>query len=76
MKGDTRGCETGRGEGWGVGGRLSEVNAWAVSKGQDKLVGKFKMEVGDVISIRGQVLEHTCIPTGFGMEGDQKGFNL
>jgi hypothetical protein len=33
--------------------RLSEVNARAVSSGQDKLVGKFKMAVGNVISIRG-----------------------
>ena len=60
--------------------RLSEVNARAVSRGQDELVGKFKMTAGDVISIRGQVLEHTYIPTGiernlvrFGMDGDQKG---
>ena len=39
----------------GVGGkikwRLSEANAWAVSRGQDKLVGKFKMVAGDVISM-------------------------
>ena len=41
------------------------------------MVGKFKMVVGDVISIRGQVLEHMYIPTGierelvrFGMGGD------
>jgi hypothetical protein len=52
----------------------------AVSRGQDKLVGKLKMAAGDVISIRGQVLEHTYIPTGierelvrFGLDGDQKG---
>ena len=49
----TGGCKTGSGEGWGVGGkikwRLSEVN---VSRGQDKLVGKFKMAAGDVISTR------------------------
>ena len=31
--------------------RLSEVNARAVSRGQDELVGKFKMVVGDVILI-------------------------
>ena len=29
----------------------SEVNARAVSRGQNKLLGKFKMEMGDVISI-------------------------
>ena len=48
------GCETGSGEGCGLEGKLSgEVNARAVSRGQDKLVGKFKMAVGDMISIRG-----------------------
>ena len=50
-----------------------------MSRGLDKLVGKFKMAAGDVISIRGQVLEHTYIPTGierdlvrFDMDGDRK----
>ena len=45
-------------------------------RGQDKLIGKFKMVAGDVISIRGQVLEYMYIPTGierelvrFGMDG-------
>jgi hypothetical protein len=40
------------------------------------LIGKFKMVAGDVISIRGQVLEYMYIPTGierelvrFGMDG-------
>ena len=51
------GCKTGRGEGCGVGGkikwRLFEVNTRAVSRGLDKLIGKFKMAAGDVISIRG-----------------------
>ena len=71
-------------EAWRVGEeikwRLSEVNAKVVSRGQDKLIGKLKMAAGDVISIRGQVLEHTYIPTGierelvrFGMDGDRKG---
>ena len=57
--------------------RLSEVNARAVSRGQDELVGKFKMTPGDVICISGQVLKYTYIPTGierelvrFGMDGD------
>ena len=67
-----RSCETGSGDGWGVGGkvkwRLSEVHAWAVSGGQDELVCKFKMVAGDVISIRGQILENTYIPTGIERE--------
>jgi hypothetical protein len=37
--------------------RLSEVNARAVSRGQNELVGKFKMAVGDMVSIRGQDME-------------------
>jgi hypothetical protein len=37
--------------------KLSEVNTRAVSRGQNKLVGKFKMAVGDMVSIRGQVME-------------------
>ena len=62
---------------------LSEVNARAVSRGQDELVGKFKMAVGDVISIRGLVLEYTYIPTGieremvrFGVDGETVYFAL
>ena len=62
------GCERGSGEGLGIGvkikWKLSEVNTMPVSRGQDKLIGKFKMAVGDVISIRGQVLEYMYIPTG------------
>ena len=58
MKGATRGL---RDRKWGDGGkikwRLSEFNARAVSRGQDELVGKFKRAAGDVISIRGLVLE-------------------
>ena len=65
-----RGCEKGSGEGWRFGGkikwRLSEVNTRTVSRGQDKLIGKFKMVAGDVISIRGQVPEYTYILTGIG----------
>ena len=38
------GCETGSGEGWGIGvkikWRLSEVNVRAMSRGQDELVGR------------------------------------
>ena len=59
--------------------KLSEVNTKDVSRGQDELIGKFKMADCDVISIRGQVMEYTYIPTGikrelvrFGMNCDQK----
>ena len=34
----------------------------------NKLIGKFKMATGDVISIRGQVMEYTYIPTGIKRE--------
>ena len=39
-----------------------------MSRGQNKLIGKFKMAAGDVISIRGQVMEYTYIPTGIKRE--------
>ena len=42
------------------------VNARAVSRGQNALVGKFKMAAGDIVSIRGQVMEYT--PTGIKRE--------
>ena len=70
------------GKGVGDGGKLkwklSEVNTRTVSRGQDKLIGKFKLATGDVISIRGQIMEYTYIPTGikrvrFGMGCDWKG---
>ena len=32
--------------------KLTEVNTGAMSRGQTKLIGKFKMAAGDVISIR------------------------
>ena len=67
MEGVTRGCETGRGERGGDGGKikwkLSEVNTRAVSRGQNELMGKFKMAAGEMISIRRQVMEYTYIPT-------------
>ena len=44
--------------------KLSEVNTRAVSRGQNELLGKFKMAPSDVISVRGQVMEYTYIPTG------------
>jgi hypothetical protein len=54
-------------ERWGRGGdrgKLSEVNTRAVSRGQSELIGKCKMVASDEISIRGQVMEYTYIPTG------------
>ena len=36
--------------------------------GKFKLVGKFKMALGDMVSIRGQVMEYTYIPTGIKRE--------
>ena len=36
--------------------KLSEVNTRAVSRRQNKLVGKFKMAVGDMVCIRKQVM--------------------
>ena len=33
--------------------KLSEFNTRAVSRGQNELVGKFKMAAGDMVSIRG-----------------------
>ena len=35
-----------------------------MSRGQKELTGKFKIAAGEVISIRGQVMECTYIPTG------------
>ena len=47
-----------------------------MSKGENELIGKFKMAVGDVISIEGYVMKYKYIPKGnrrewvrFGMEG-------
>ena len=34
--------------------KLSEVNIRAVSRGQDELVGKFKMATGDMIILEGR----------------------
>ena len=48
--------------------KLSEVNARAVSREQNKLVGKLKMAAGDKVSIRGQVMEYMYIPTGIKRE--------
>ena len=48
--------------------KLSEVNTRAVSRGQNNLIGEFKMTEGDVMTIRGQVMEYTYIPTGIERE--------
>ena len=48
--------------------KLSEVNTRAVSRRQNELVGKFKMAADDMVSIRGQVMEYTDIPTGIKRE--------
>ena len=45
-----------------------EVNARAVSRRQNELVGKFKMATGDMVSIRGPLLEYRYIPTGIKRE--------
>ena len=61
----------------GVGGKikwkLSEVNTRAVFRGQDKLIGKFRLVAGDVISVRGQVMEYTYFPTGIKRESVRSG---
>ena len=48
--------------------KLSEINARAVSRRQNELVGKFKMAAGDIVSVRGQVMEYMYIPTGIKRE--------
>ena len=39
-----------------------------MSRRQNELVGKFKMAAGDMVSIRGQVMEYTYISTGIKRE--------
>ena len=60
--------------------KLSVVNIRAVSRGQNELIDKFKMVAGDMISIRGYIMEYTYIPAGierkfarFGMNCNRKG---
>ena len=48
--------------------KLSEVNTRPVTRRQNELVGKFKMVTADKVSIRGQVMEYTYIPTGIKRE--------
>ena len=51
-----------------------------MSKRQNELVGKFNMVAGDMVSIRGQVMEYMYIQTGikrglvrYGVDCDWKG---
>jgi hypothetical protein len=47
------GCEIGKGRNGGkIEWKSSEVNTRDVPRGQNELVGEFKMEAGDVNSIR------------------------
>ena len=39
-----------------------------MSRGQNESIDKFKMAAGDMISIRGQVMEYMYIPTGIKRE--------
>ena len=53
-----RGCEKGRGRSGGkMEWKSSEVNTRAVSRGQNELIGEFKMAAAYVISIWEQVME-------------------
>ena len=68
-----QGCKRGRREGKGgnrgkIKSKLSEVNTWDVSRGQNELISKFKMAAGDMISIRGQVMVYMYIPIGIKKE--------
>ena len=44
--------------------KLSEVNTRTVSRGQNELIGEFKIAAGGVISIRGYSMENTYFPIG------------
>ena len=50
------------------GGKFKGNYLRAVSRRQNELVGKFKMAVGDMVSIRGWVMEYMYIPTGIKRE--------
>ena len=55
------------GDGGKIKWKLSEVDTRAVSRGQNKLIGNFKIVAGDVISVRGQVRStHTFEQKGVG----------
>ena len=46
----------GGGNGGKINWKLSEVDTRTMSRGQNELIGKFKMAVDDVISIKEQVM--------------------
>ena len=46
-----------------------------MSREQNELICKFKMTAGDMVSIRGQVMEYTYIPTGIKRELFKFGVN-
>ena len=48
----------GEGNGGKIEWRSSEINTRTVSRGQDELIGKFKMAAGDVISNIISVYKH------------------
>ena len=52
------------GDGGKIERKLSEVNIRDVSRGQNELIGEFKIAMGYVISIRGQVIKYLYILTG------------
>ena len=55
-------------EGGTIERKLSEVNTRAMSRGQNDFIGEFQIAAGDMVSIRGHVIEYTYIPTGIKME--------
>ena len=44
-----------------------------MSRRQNELVCKFKVAAGDMVSIRGQVMEYMYIPTGIKRELERSG---
>ena len=57
-----------------------EIVNRAMTRGQNELIGEFKMLAGDVISIRGYIMKYTYIPTEikreflkFGVDCDRNG---
>ena len=46
-----------------------------MSRRQNELIGKFKMAAGGLVSIRGQVMKYTYIPTGIKREMVRSGMD-
>ena len=63
MKGATRELR----EGWLEGNYLRLMPGLSLED-RTNLVGKFKMGASDLVSIRGQIMEYTYIPTGIKRE--------